>query len=201
LDSRITILGHVQRGGAPHAFDRIMSTMLGAKAVEVAIDPANRNKSLVVVLTENNTIKALSLTECVRRTQNVTKLIHNHQYDEAVKERGTVFEELWQFYLRTHLPTAPARSAKRGRIGIMHAGAVSPGMNVAVRALTRALLERGYQPMAINSGLDGLVCGERLTPLSWTDVSNWSYLGGALLSTRRGIAFEHGVASVTRKVG
>mmetsp|Transcript_8547 Transcript_8547/g.26506 ORF Transcript_8547/g.26506 Transcript_8547/m.26506 type:complete len:803 (-) Transcript_8547:12-2420(-) len=198
LDSRITILGHVQRGGSPRAFDRIMSTMLGAKAVEVAIDPENRNKSLVVVLTENNTIEALSLTECVRRTQNVAKLIEDHKYDEAVKERGAVFEELWQFYMRTHLPTAPKQTVSRGRIGIMHAGAVSPGMNTAVRALTRSLLERGYEPMAINSGLDGLVCGERLTPLTWTDVANWSYLGGALLSTRRGVAFEQGSQSVTR---
>jgi 6-phosphofructokinase 1 len=29
-DTRVTLLGHVQRGGAPSAFDRNMSTMLGA---------------------------------------------------------------------------------------------------------------------------------------------------------------------------
>ena len=33
-DVRITILGHVQRGGAPSAFDRYMSTMVGHAAVE-----------------------------------------------------------------------------------------------------------------------------------------------------------------------
>ena len=33
-DTRVTILGHVQRGGAPSAFDRSMSSMVGYAAVE-----------------------------------------------------------------------------------------------------------------------------------------------------------------------
>ena len=33
-DTRVTILGHVQRGGAPSAFDRYMGTLLGHAAVE-----------------------------------------------------------------------------------------------------------------------------------------------------------------------
>jgi 6-phosphofructokinase 1 len=33
-DARVTILGHVQRGGSPSAFDRYMSTLLGYAAVE-----------------------------------------------------------------------------------------------------------------------------------------------------------------------
>ncbi len=34
FELRVTILGHVQRGGAPGAFDRILATRLGAAAVE-----------------------------------------------------------------------------------------------------------------------------------------------------------------------
>ena len=33
-DTRVTILGHVQRGGTPSAFDRSMSSMLGHAAAE-----------------------------------------------------------------------------------------------------------------------------------------------------------------------
>ena len=33
-DTRVTVLGHVQRGGSPSAFDRCMSTLLGHAAVE-----------------------------------------------------------------------------------------------------------------------------------------------------------------------
>ena len=32
---RVTILGHIQRGGAPTAFDRILATRLGVRAVEL----------------------------------------------------------------------------------------------------------------------------------------------------------------------
>jgi len=34
-ETRITVLGHVQRGGKPTAFDRILATRLGAKAVDL----------------------------------------------------------------------------------------------------------------------------------------------------------------------
>ena len=34
FELRITILGHVQRGGAPSAFDRLLSTRMGAAATE-----------------------------------------------------------------------------------------------------------------------------------------------------------------------
>ena len=37
-DIRVTILGHIQRGGAPTANDRILATKLGVKAVELLID-------------------------------------------------------------------------------------------------------------------------------------------------------------------
>jgi 6-phosphofructokinase 1 len=37
LDVRVTILGHIQRGGSPTAFDRIMASRMGAKAVELLI--------------------------------------------------------------------------------------------------------------------------------------------------------------------
>src|SRR5258708_26527378 len=35
-ETRVTILGHIQRGGAPSPFDRILATRFGAAAVELA---------------------------------------------------------------------------------------------------------------------------------------------------------------------
>jgi ATP-dependent phosphofructokinase / diphosphate-dependent phosphofructokinase len=37
-ETRVTTLGHVQRGGSPIAFDRVLATRLGAAAVEAAVD-------------------------------------------------------------------------------------------------------------------------------------------------------------------
>ena len=36
IETRATILGHIQRGGAPTAFDRVLATRLGMAAVESA---------------------------------------------------------------------------------------------------------------------------------------------------------------------
>jgi 6-phosphofructokinase 1 len=37
-DTRISVLGHIQRGGSPTAFDRVLASRLGARAVEILMD-------------------------------------------------------------------------------------------------------------------------------------------------------------------
>lgn len=37
-DTRISVLGHIQRGGSPTAFDRVLASRLGAKAVELLLE-------------------------------------------------------------------------------------------------------------------------------------------------------------------
>ena len=37
LETRTTVLGHVQRGGTPSAFDRVLATRLGVKAADLAV--------------------------------------------------------------------------------------------------------------------------------------------------------------------
>jgi 6-phosphofructokinase 1 len=39
-ETRATVLGHVQRGGTPTAFDRVLATRLGLAAVDAAHDEA-----------------------------------------------------------------------------------------------------------------------------------------------------------------
>ena len=38
LDSRVTILGHLQRGGSPTAYDRIIASRMGVAAIEALLD-------------------------------------------------------------------------------------------------------------------------------------------------------------------
>jgi 6-phosphofructokinase 1 len=38
VETRVTILGHLQRGGSPTAFDRILASRLGARAVELLME-------------------------------------------------------------------------------------------------------------------------------------------------------------------
>lgn len=37
FDTRVTVLGHIQRGGAPTAFDRMLASLMGARAVELLV--------------------------------------------------------------------------------------------------------------------------------------------------------------------
>ena len=38
IETRATILGHIQRGGSPSAFDRVLASRMGSKAVEVLLE-------------------------------------------------------------------------------------------------------------------------------------------------------------------
>lgn len=42
IETRITVLGHIQRGGSPTAFDRVLASRLGARAVELLLEGKTR---------------------------------------------------------------------------------------------------------------------------------------------------------------
>lgn len=63
FELRVTILGHVQRGGAPGAFDRLLATRLGAAAVETLA----RGEHGVLVGWAQGGVATTSLTDVVGR--------------------------------------------------------------------------------------------------------------------------------------
>lgn len=54
MDTRVTILGHVQRGGTPCFFDRFLGTYQGAAAIEVALKATSDTPSPMIGLVENS---------------------------------------------------------------------------------------------------------------------------------------------------
>jgi 6-phosphofructokinase 1 len=67
-DVKVTILGHLQRGGSPSAFDRVLGSRLGFAAVNALIN----GKTQMMVGLEANSIKLTSLEEAL--TQHEFKL-------------------------------------------------------------------------------------------------------------------------------
>lgn len=59
IETRVTVLGHLQRGGIPTAYDRILATRLGVEAVRLV----NRSKFNVMVCLDGNKISHISLKE------------------------------------------------------------------------------------------------------------------------------------------
>lgn len=64
---RVTVLGHIQRGGSPTAFDRVTASRLGNAAVEALLDD---QKSLMVGL-KNNAIVQVPLRKAVKTNKDV----------------------------------------------------------------------------------------------------------------------------------
>lgn len=52
IETRATVLGHIQRGGAPSAFDRVLASRMGSKAIELLME----GKTSRVVGIKNNQI-------------------------------------------------------------------------------------------------------------------------------------------------
>lgn len=61
MEARATILGHIQRGGLPTAFDRILATRFGIKAVELI----NERKFGVITALQGNDVIEVELSEVV----------------------------------------------------------------------------------------------------------------------------------------
>ena len=78
--------------------------------------------------------------------------------------------------------------AKIKTIGIMTSGGDAPGMNAAIRAVTRAGIYNGYKIKGIYRGWDGLINGE-IKSFTTENVSGIINLGGTILKTARSKEF------------
>ncbi len=70
------------------------------------------------------------------------------------------------------------------RIGVLTSGGDAPGMNAAIRAVTREALYRGVEVMGIYRGYSGLIDGD-IKPFAVRDVSNILSHGGTMLYSDR----------------
>ena len=61
LEARCTVLGYMQRGGSPTAFDRVLSTKYGSKAMELALE----GKFNVLTVIKNGKLDCVSLEDVV----------------------------------------------------------------------------------------------------------------------------------------
>ncbi len=185
-DTRATILGHVQRGGTPSAFDRWMSTLLGYVAVEevLAATPASEPQLIGI---RYNRIQRAPLMQCVEQTRAVARMIAERDYAGAMALRGGSFTEMFQVFKRMAeaLPSV-APPVRPRRLAIIHAGGLAPGMNAAARAAVRLGLDRGHTLLGVRGSFQGLIDG-RIEELTWGDVEGWTGLGGAELGTSRQI--------------
>ena len=68
-DVRVSVLGHMQRGGSPSCFDRVLASRLGVKAVEMIIE----NKTNLMIGLKNNTVITTDLEEAITGGHEINK--------------------------------------------------------------------------------------------------------------------------------
>ena len=101
LEARNTTLGYLQRGGTPTAFDRVLSTKYGAKAMELALE----EKFGVLTVIKNGRLDYVSLEDVVGNNKaigavsgntaesNIRKVTRDHDLFKTAKDIGICFGE------------------------------------------------------------------------------------------------------------
>ncbi len=197
---RTTVLGHVQRGGRPSAYDRNLATLLGYEAV-IAVLESRPDDEAIVVGTKANRIIRLPLMESVQRTRQVAEAIKARDYERAMALRSTNFKDSFRT-LKTMvraLPHPPTLDQRRFRIAVFNAGAPAPGMNTAGRAAVRLGLDQGHIMLGVNNGFEGLAEGE-VSELEWTSVNGWASMGGSVLGTSRKVPRGKDMYAIARAI-
>lgn len=67
FETRVTVLGHIQRGGSPTAFDRVLGTRYGVKAVDLI----NEGQSGMMVCLRGNKITAIPISDALTKLKLV----------------------------------------------------------------------------------------------------------------------------------
>ena len=185
-DARITILGHVQRGGVPSAYDRWMSTLLGFAAVQEILNPADPDVATILGV-RHNRVTRIPLMEAVHQTRGVKDLIKAGDFAAAQAARGRSFTVMVGINQLLSTPPTLAENPPSGsakRVAIIHAGGLAPGMNTAARAAVRLGIAKGWTMLGIDGSWAGLA-DNQVRELTWDDVEGWAFHGGAELGTRR----------------
>ena len=106
LDTRVTTLGHVQRGGSPCSYDRMLGTLQGVEAVEAVLSATPDTPSPVICIVENKIVRK-PLLEAVKLTHEVSKAIEAKDFSRAMSLRDNEFQEYYHAFLTSTAAEQP----------------------------------------------------------------------------------------------
>ena len=80
IDTRVTILGHIQRGGSPSAMDRVMATRMGYAAVRALME----GKTNRVIVSDANLVTDIDIEEGLARHKDLNQCLFEAQQTVAI---------------------------------------------------------------------------------------------------------------------
>uniref|UniRef100_A0A8C5N5B3 6-phosphofructokinase type C n=1 Tax=Gouania willdenowi TaxID=441366 RepID=A0A8C5N5B3_GOUWI len=168
FDTRVTILGHVQRGGTPSGFDRILASRMGVEAVLALLETTANTPACVVSLCGNQSVR-LPLMECVQMVSTGCFFFFYRSFENNLKT----------YKLLAHRKP----ESDNFNVAVLNVGAPAAGMNAAVRSAVRVGISEGHKMFAVNDGFEGFYKGQ-IKEIKWADVGGWTGQGGSLLGTK-----------------
>lgn len=204
-DARVTILGHVQRGGSPSGLDRTLSTILGCAAVEEILSDRDKSEAVLIGM-QGNRVARSPLMHCVEQSHKVVEAIASTDYEKAMELRGNTFQEAHET-LYTLMQAVPpnCRSdfvpppGEPLRIAVLNCGGAASGMNTAVRAAVRLGIDKCHTMLGVENGFKGLIRG-KIKELDWVSVRGWATTGGSELGTSRKIPKGRDFYAIARQI-
>ena len=181
-DVRTMVLGHLQRGGTPSAFDRNMSTRLGHEAVNKILS-FNGTEEPILLGMNGYKIESSRLEDCIKKSRDIDQKVEEKRYDEAMNDRGQFFLGALETIRILKAPNPPIitdGNARRFRFAVLHSGTATPGMNTALRAAVRLGIAQGHTMLGVEGGFKGLI-KKRVKELDWMSVNNLAQKGGSFL--------------------
>ncbi len=79
VETRVTVLGHIQRGGSPSAVDRLLGSRMGAAAVDLLME----GKSNLFTALKGEQVEAVPLTECLSKDKPFPESLYELTLDLA----------------------------------------------------------------------------------------------------------------------
>ena len=188
-DTRITVLGHVQRGGKPSAYDRVLGSRMGTAAALVLARAEGEIDPVMIALQGNEIVEA-PLMECVNKTRSIDKALKECQFDQVRELRGRSFLNNIKILKKLEACSGPEckddtfSDTPNYTIAVMNVGAPACGTNSCTRSFVRLLLYHNHTVLGIHEGFVGCVKGN-IDKMTWSGVSEWGSLGGSNLGTNR----------------
>lgn len=125
LDTRVTVLGHTQRGGTASFYDRWLSTMQGVEAVKAVLDATPETPTPVITIRENK-IERTDLMEAVKFTKSVTDAIESKNFDKAMELRDAEFKEYFNSYMITSSTDHPKLRLPENKVSLFQCSGLQP---------------------------------------------------------------------------
>ncbi|KAH8131814.1 6-phosphofructokinase [Trichoderma asperellum] len=208
LDTRITTLGHVQRGGTAVAYDRMLATLQGVEAVKAVLEATPETETCFIAINENKIVRK-PLMQAVKETKEVAVAVDAKDFEKAMSLRDTEFSDQYKSYLTTTnvlIDDHKLPEKSRMKIGFINVGAPAGGMNAAVRAAVAYCISRGHEPLAIHNGFAGFARHHGDSPLgavrpfNWLEVDGWASKGGSEIGTNRELPSESGMELIANLI-